>query len=652
MDSFSIGLSGLEAALKGLEIIGNNTANAATEGFHQQRVEFVPAYSVQIGDIILGGGVDVAEVSRVINNLLEQQIIQQKYLSGQISQELSTLRTVESAFGELASEGTLGTTIDAFFNALHDLSAHPDNGIYQAQVVNAAEALANQFQTIADFLTKLENQIVLEVQNTVDEVNTLINQIAELNDKIESFEITGGQANNLRDQRDQCAALLAELIGIQTLEREYGVVDVSVGGIPVVTGSDVLELEAALQAGGLIGISVAGAEDYKTEVQGGKLGGLFTLKNELLSDIHDDLDSLAAAIIQQINQYHVQGVGSEGSFTALGGWRMTSENLADFDPPVSDGTIYFRLTNESTGAVTRESITIDASTDTLSSIATDITNNITSLTATVDSSNRLLIQASGYKFDFLPAVLPSPTGLTGTSSPTMSGIYTGTDNDTFRFTVVGTGSVGNGTLQLQVKDNAGAGDLIATLDVGSGYAAGDRLHVADGIYISLSAGTLNDTETFDVEVFSDTDESGLLAAVGLNTFFSGGSASDIAVCSEISATPGRVATCLGPDMTDNTNAARMAGLRNEPVSSLNNLTVGEFYRGLVTQLGQDITIKDMQQSNIETVMQSLANQQNEVSGVDINEQAAQMLVFERMFQAMAKYISAAQLYYETLFTLL
>ena len=283
MDSFSIGLSGLEAALKGLDTIGNNTANAATEGFHQQRVDFVPAYAVQIGDIILGGGVEIAGVSRVINSILEQQIIQQRFLSGQISQELATLQTVESAFGELASEGTLGTAIDAFFNALHDLSAHPDGGIYQAQVVNAAEALANQFQTIADFLTKLENQTVLEVQNTVDEVNTLVNQIAELNDKIESFEITGGQANNLRDQRDQRIAELAELIGVETLERKYGVVDVSIGDIPVVTGSDVLELEAALQAGGLIGISVAGAENYKTEVQGGKLGGLFALKNELIS---------------------------------------------------------------------------------------------------------------------------------------------------------------------------------------------------------------------------------------------------------------------------------------------------------------------------------------------------------------------------------
>ena len=81
MDSFSIGISGLEAALKGLGVVGNNIANAATEGFHRQRIELAPAYSTQLGDIILGGGVDVAAVRRVIDDLSEEEIIQQHWSS-------------------------------------------------------------------------------------------------------------------------------------------------------------------------------------------------------------------------------------------------------------------------------------------------------------------------------------------------------------------------------------------------------------------------------------------------------------------------------------------------------------------------------------------------------------------------------------------
>ena len=72
MTNFSIGISGLSAAQAALDVIGNNIANAATEGYHRQRIELTPAYSSQTGSVLLGGGVDVAGVTRLVDNLLEQ----------------------------------------------------------------------------------------------------------------------------------------------------------------------------------------------------------------------------------------------------------------------------------------------------------------------------------------------------------------------------------------------------------------------------------------------------------------------------------------------------------------------------------------------------------------------------------------------------
>jgi len=643
MQNYSIGMSGLSAAQKALDIIGNNIANAATEGYHRQRINLTPAYSSQEGSVLLGGGVDIASVTRVIDNLLEHEILRQLSSLGQVSQELATLRTVENAFGELSTGSGLNLAIDEFFNALQDLCAHPAETIWQCQAVTAAETMAGQFRTLGEFLTRLETQITLEAENTIEQINTLINGIAELNDKIKRMEISGGQANNLRDQRDQCIAELSELIGVETQAREYGVVDVCVAGIPVVTNASVTELEVGLREDGVLGISVASAYNYSTDVQGGRLGGLLSLKNDTLTDIHNDLDNLASTIIQQINQYHVQGVGSNGSFTELTGWPMPSEDLADFDPPVTDGKIYIRVINTSTGEITRHEINIDVSTDTLTTIAADITA-ITGLTASVASSTLHIQAETNYKFDFLPCVLPEPTAsnLTGASPPTISvsGIYTGTENQTFTFTVVGTGSVGNGTLQLEVKN--GDGEVVTTLNVGAGYAAGDKLDIGNGITISLSAGDLVAGDTFEVDAFANSDTSGVLAAVGINTFFSGSSAMDIAVCSEITNSPGRVATALGADMTDNTNAQRMAGLKDQTISSLNAMTPGEFYRRLVTNIGQQLAVRQMRQDNVEIMVQSLANQQSEISGVNINDEAAQMLIFEQMFQAMAKYLNTIQ----------
>lgn len=643
MQNFCIGISGINAAQKAIDIIGNNIANAATEGYHRQRVELAPAYMTQIGSLLLGGGVNLSDVKRMIDNLLEREILNRQSSLSQVAQECTALRTVESAFGELGTDGGLSTVIDHFFNALQDLTAHPTEIVWQSQAVTVADTLAGQFRTLADFLLDLEDQVTLEAQTIIERINTLTSQIADLNNNIERMEVGGTRTNNLRDQRDQCIAKLAELVGIETIVRDHGVVDVSVAGIPIVAGAFGAELEVGFDESGEMGISLKDAYCYVTDVQGGKLGGLISLQNDLLSDIHDDLDNLASTLIQKVNQYHVQGVGADGSFTQLTGWIMPSEDLADFDPPVTDGKFYIRRTDTSTGQITRHEINVNASTDTLTTIAAAI-SAINGLSASSGGSKLSITADAGYEFDFLPAVLPLPTAstLTGGSPPSISvsGIYNGTANDTFVFTVSGAGgAVGNGNLQLEVRDNGGAGSVIATLNIGDGYAAGDLLDLGNGIKISVGTGDFGAGDNFEVDVFASSDTAGFLAAAGLNTFFSGSSARDIAVRSDISSSPGRIATALGADLTDNANAVRLAGLKDENLSALNAMTPGEFYRRMVTDLGQDLSIRQMRRDNIQVIVQNLANHRSELSGVNINDEAAQMLIFEQMFQAMAKYLN-------------
>ena len=419
MDSYSIGISGLDAAQKALATIGNNIANAATDGYHRQRINLAPAYTSQVGSVLLGGGVDFVGVTRMIDNFLEQEILRQQSSLGEVRSELDMLRTIETAFGELSAEDAgLSATIDKFFNALNDLSAHPQEDIWQNQAISNAETMAGKFRILGNFLTMLESQIILEAENTIEQVNILTTRIAELNNKIEKIEVSGGQTNNMRDQRDQCIAELSELISVETQARKFGVIDISAGGIFVVAGGSATELETGLNEAGNLGITIVDVANYSTNVQGGRVGGLLSLKNNILAEIHNDLDDLAVAIIQQINQYHVQGVGADGSFTELTGWTMASENLADFDPPVTDGKIYIRVTDTATTTVTRHEIDIDVSTDTLTTIVAKIAA-IDGLTASVVSS-KLHIQAeTNYEFDFIPAVLPEPTdsNLTGASPP-------------------------------------------------------------------------------------------------------------------------------------------------------------------------------------------------------------------------------------------
>ena len=646
MGSYSIAVSGLTAAQKALDTIGNNIANATTPGYHRQTINLTPAYAKQVGSILLGGGVNFSNVTREIDNFLEQEILRQQSVLEDVSKQTDTLTTVQTTFGDLSTANAgLGTAMDDFFNAMQSLSLPSGDITAKSKVVSTADAMVNQFKTLGQSLTEMETQIKLEAENTVEQINTLTKSIADLNDKIEKIEVGGGQANNLCDQRDQCISDLSKLVGIEVQTRDFGAVDVRVGGMAIVAGTSATELEIGLNKDNCLAVSVAGTGNYNTVVEGGSLGGLLSLENSSIPEIHSSLDDLANELIQKINQCHVQGVGSDGSFTELTGWSMGSENLAaDFQPPITDGgKVYVRVTDESTGTVSRECITINKS-DTLSDIAKKF-DAITGIDASVESSTLHIWQSSSnYKFDFLPAVLPEPTAsnLTGTSPPevSVSGIYTGTENQTLHFTVVGTGSVSNGGLQLEAKN--GDGKVIQTFNIGTGYAAGDKLDLGNGIKITLGSGDLNNGDTFDVDVFANTDTAGLLSAVGLNTFFSGNSASNIAVCSYIADSPSRIATALGPEMTDNANVKRLAGLKDQQISGLKSMTFGDFYRQMVTDIGQNISIAQTRQDSATAMMQNLTNQQSNISGVDINDQAAQMLVYQQMFQAMAKYLNTVQ----------
>jgi flagellar hook-associated protein 1 FlgK len=660
MANFSIGISGLNAAQTAIEIIGNNIANAATEGYHRQKVELTPAYSSSSGSLFIGGGVNVGNMTRMIDNLLEQELLQQRSSMEQISQEYATLRSIENAFGELASENSgLNVIIDNFFSSLDDLSANAGDVVYQTQAVEAANSMASQFRLLGNYLTTLKEQIDLEADNAVEQINTLASQIARYNEQIGKQEIKGSKANNLSDQRDQCITELSKLIGVEIQYRDYGVVDVRISGISVVVGTFAAEVETGYDDAGKLGISLADAYTYESDIVGGRLGGLLSLKNELIADIQSDLDSLANAIITQINQYHVQGVGSAGgadggSFTSLTGWAMANDDLSDFVPPITSGDIYIRVTDTSSSTTTRHKIEIPGDCSSVTEIATYITNNITGLSASVDASLKLSITAdTDYEFDFLPGVLPTPTDVSGLTVPApaiaVSGIYTGTTNQTYTCTVIDGGTISNTEgLQIQVSH----GGTTTTVNVGSGYAAGDTLDIGEGVYISLGAGTLVAGETFTIEALANSDTSGFLAEAGINTLFSGSTASNMSVCADILANPGRIATSRGMDMTDNTNMKLMATVADESLSSLNNMNPGSFYQLMATDIGQKLSIRQMRQENAEVMLNNLLNQQGEISGVNINDEAAQLLIFEQMFQAMAKYITTVQTSMATIMELL
>jgi len=639
MANFSIGLTGLHVAQQAIELIGSNIANASSAGYHRQELAIVPLDMRGAGSLSLGAGAEIAYVRRAIDDLLEQQIARQHPSFGQVSQELMTLQTIESSLGGLDSEN-LTAAIGYFFHSLRELATEPLSQPLRTQAVWSANALAGDFNRLGSFLRELDSNIHLGAKTLINQANDLAAEIAQLNSEIEAITLRGGSANLLLDRRDQAILELSELmdVKVQTQGNDSYMVNVLAWGMSLVSGASATELEVGLTAERKLGVCVKDAGYLLTDASGGRIAGLLALKNEIVADIASELDTLARQIMTQINRAHVQGLGPAGSFASLAGWAVSSERLADWAADLSAGTIYVRLTDQSTGQVTRQAINVDLS-QTIDEVAADLAG-VTGLNAWVADSALHIEADVGYEFDFLPALLPDPTSssLTGTAAPSISGVYAGQDNDVFTCTIVGDGEVGV-TDGLTVEVRNGANELVTTLNVGNGYAPGEAIEVTDGVHVSFNSGTLNDGESFTIEALASSDTTGLLAAAGINCFFQGDSALNMGVCQDLLADPQRLATALGADLADNLNALHMADVGDIALSTLGDVTCEEFFRLLVTDIGQNVSLRQARKASLENILQQLSNQRDMASGVDINEEAAKLLVFEQLFQAMARFIT-------------
>jgi len=620
MSGYEIGVRALDVAQKAIEIIGTNIANVATEGSHRQSPNIEPVEISAARQASIGGS-RISSISRNIDMLLESQILGQRPVDGQVSQELLTLRSIEQSLGTLESDGLLGA-MGRFFDSLRQLASQPDSQAMQEQAAWAADSLASEFRRLGEVLEDLKSQICQEAETCIAQVNSLNSQVAAMNGQIQTLVGRGDDANLMRDRRDQAIMELAELVDVQLEGQnpQTGVGSVVAWGTPLVVRRTATELEVGITEGGKLGVSVKDASFYQTDVRGGRLGGLLALRNEIVPEILEGLDALAAGIVSGINRIHFQGVGAAGSFTELTGWPVSDQALSDWLGQVPAGSeLHVRVIDLNTQSVTRYSVPIDGA-DTIADVAAGL-DALSELRATATGSQLRIEAESGYRFDFLPALAAEPKTSTipGSPQPAISGIYTGQSNETYTCTVLDTGDVGvASSLRIQIEN--GAGQTVRTLSVGQGYAAGDRLEVDQGIYVSMPARSLIAGEQFTVEALASSDATGLLAACGINTLFSGNSARTMAVRAEILANPSRFATAMGSDMADNLAVGQMAELESEPMDSLNGTSPTGFHQQLLTGVGQRVMIRQARKDSLTSMMQQLENQRSQFCGVDIKEQ--------------------------------
>jgi len=312
--ALNAGKTALSVNQKSIEIIGNNISNVNTEGYSRQSADLTPYPSMNFGGFFVGQGVVVSNVSRdhdvFVTNMLQEKTIEFGLQNGQ-TQALSELERVFNI-----SEENISTEINRFFDSLQELSANPSGLVERDIVIQRGELLSEKFNLTVDDLNKIKENINDSLLPKIDEVNSQITEVAELNQRIFTIEIQGQTANSARDRRDMLAKELASSLGVQTYADAKGMLAVQLpGGLPLVQGNMAMQLEGVQNGADVDLVLHAGGTTRPIGLNnlGGEFEGLVSIRDEFIPSIKDDLDRLAYEVSGAVNAVHYDGAGLDGT---------------------------------------------------------------------------------------------------------------------------------------------------------------------------------------------------------------------------------------------------------------------------------------------------------------------------------------------------
>lgn len=219
----NIGVSGLFAAQRGLQVTSNNISNAGTTGYSRQVLSQKASTPISgIGVGMTGTGVSTTGISRVRDSYIDQKLWNQSPKLGEYTVKVTQNSIIESTFGEPSDTGFTAVFND-LFTGMSQLSTDPSSDAYKIELKQQMVSFTEYFNSIAGNLKNYQQDLNFDLKNTVDEINNLTTHIQSLNKQIMEAEIYGDEANSFRDERDNCIDRLSQIIDIQVQETEYEV---------------------------------------------------------------------------------------------------------------------------------------------------------------------------------------------------------------------------------------------------------------------------------------------------------------------------------------------------------------------------------------------------------------------------------------------
>jgi flagellar hook-associated protein 1 FlgK len=319
--AFNIAKGALDADQAALNVIANNTANVNTPGYTQERPVWVESDSTSLSGANFGMGVQMTGPQSQRDRVLQQAMRQQAQDESASAARLNALNQIQGLFAGATSASSaagagsgLGSDLSSFFSSLFALEGNPADIASRQNVLSAATSLAENLNDVTAQLQTQQRALNGESGSVVQQANTLLQNIAQLNLQIQSTS-PGQDAGTLEDQRQQDLTNLAQLIGIRTVATENnGLTVTTMDGSLLVSQGQTYTITSG-QRGGVTDYFDSQGTDITKDLTdgGGQLGGLLTARDQDIPQVESTLDTLAYSVATQMNTLNGQGSDLSGN---------------------------------------------------------------------------------------------------------------------------------------------------------------------------------------------------------------------------------------------------------------------------------------------------------------------------------------------------
>lgn len=613
----NIGASGLNAAQVALTTVGNNISNVNTTGYSRQTVVQTEAIAQSAGNYTIGSGVDIQSVQRAYSDFLTTALWSSNSSMSRASSYNDLATTLNSA---LSASGNLQGALDSFYAGFSTVANTPGVASSRQSLLGNASQLVTTFNTLGQQLTAQQSQVNAQIKTTVNSINTVASNLANINQQIHAAG--NNVPNDLLDQRDNLVQTLSGYIGVSAYTQPDGTISVyASSGQALVSGNKSFDLQTGnnqYDASRTEVLDNTGTV-VTSKISGGTLGALLDYRGNVLDSVQNQLGQAAVALSGSVNDQQAKGLDLNGK-----------QGGAIFSVP----TPTVLASNLNTG-----SASVSASISNVSQLTGS------DYTLSYDGSNWNLKNTAGQSI----AMTANPDGTYSAEGVTFALSGTAQAGDSFQIQPTRQAATGLSVVMTDPNDIAAAAALNATAaKANTGTGTIGAVTVTDPTNAALLSGaTLSFPSANSYQV---TDSAG-------NVLSSGSYAPGQTISANgWSVTPGGTPAAndsfaIGANsngLNDTSNALALANLADAKVLNGGTQSVIDAYGTLTTTIG---TVGSQAASNL-TTQTSLYNQamsaQQSVSGVNLDEEAANMVKFQQAYQASAQIITTAQTIFSSL----